>query len=93
MSTHPFIGTQEYFPGIGRIPFEGRGSDNPLEYDSITAWHLDARNAAALLLATRFELHANDVIFVAAQPVSHWSNVVNAITPSLIVSSVNAAAN
>lgn len=70
-----------------------RGSDNPLEYDSITAWHLDARNAAALLLATRFELHANDVIFVAAQPVSHWSNVVNAITPSLIVSSVNAAAN
>jgi len=70
-----------------------RGSDNPLEYDAITAWHLDARNAAALLLATRFELHANDVIFVAAQPVTHWSNVVNAITPSLIVSSVNAATN
>ena len=70
-----------------------RGSDNPLEYDAITAWHLDARNAAALLLATRFELHANDVIFVATQPVSHWGNVVNAITPSLIVSSVNAAAN
>jgi polysaccharide export outer membrane protein len=69
-----------------------RGSDNPLEYDSISAWHLDSRNAAALLLATRFELHANDVIFVAAQPVTHWSNVVNAITPSLLISSVNAAA-
>lgn len=67
-----------------------RGSENPLEYDSITAWHLDGRNAAATILATRFELHANDVIFVAAQPVTHWGNVVNAITPSLIVSTVNA---
>lgn len=70
-----------------------RGSADPLEYEAITAWHLDARNAAAILLATRFELHANDVIFVAAQPVQHWSHVVNAITPSLIVSSVNAASN
>ncbi|PTV97397.1 polysaccharide export outer membrane protein [Rhodobacter aestuarii] len=70
-----------------------RGSSDPMEYESITAWHLDARNAAAMLLATRFELHANDVIFVATQPVRHWGNVVNAITPSLIVSSVNAASN
>nr|WP_223638384.1 polysaccharide biosynthesis/export family protein [Rhodobacter sp. TJ_12] len=70
-----------------------RGSADPMEYESITAWHLDARNAAALLLATRFELHANDVIFVAAQPVRHWGNVVNAITPSLIISSVNAASD
>lgn len=68
-----------------------RGSDNPLEYDSVSAWHLDGRNAAALIIATRFELHANDVIFVAAQPVTHWGNVVNAITPSLIISTVNAA--
>ncbi len=70
-----------------------RGSSDPLEYQSITAWHLDARNAAAMLLATRFELHPNDVVYVAAQPVTHWSNVVNAITPSLLISSVNAATN
>ena len=31
MST-PFIGHREYFPGIGSIPFEGRGSDNPLAF-------------------------------------------------------------
>ena len=70
-----------------------RGSSDPLEYEAITAWHLDARNAASILLATRFELHANDVIFVAAQPVQHWGNVVNAITPSLILSTVNAASD
>ena len=32
MSNQPFIGGKEYFPGIGRIPFEGRGSDNPLAF-------------------------------------------------------------
>ncbi|MFC4728223.1 xylose isomerase [Coralloluteibacterium thermophilus] len=32
MSTQPFIGAKEFFPGIGRIPFEGRGSDNPLAF-------------------------------------------------------------
>jgi xylose isomerase len=26
------IGAREYFPGIGRIPFEGRQSDNPLAF-------------------------------------------------------------
>ena len=26
------LGTTEYFPGIGRIQFEGRDSDNPLAY-------------------------------------------------------------
>lgn len=31
MST-PFTGQREYFPGIGRIPFEGRDSDNPLAF-------------------------------------------------------------
>ncbi|MBS0226459.1 MAG: xylose isomerase [Proteobacteria bacterium] len=27
-----FTGNREYFPGIGRIPFEGGGSDNPLAF-------------------------------------------------------------
>lgn len=30
--TNYFIGEQEYFRGIGRIPFEGRESDNPLAF-------------------------------------------------------------
>lgn len=32
MSSQPFIGAREFFPGIGHIPFEGRGSDNPLAF-------------------------------------------------------------
>jgi xylose isomerase len=30
--TVPFIGQREYFPGIGRIAFEGRDSTNPLAF-------------------------------------------------------------
>jgi len=37
MST-PFIGKREFFPGIGRILFEGAGSDNPLAFK-----HYDAK--------------------------------------------------
>jgi xylose isomerase len=32
MSTKTFIGHTEFFPGIGRIPYEGPGSDNPLAF-------------------------------------------------------------
>ncbi len=34
MSTKTFIGKTEFFPGIGRIPYEGPGSDNPLAFKS-----------------------------------------------------------
>ncbi|WP_295864222.1 xylose isomerase [uncultured Xanthomonas sp.] len=32
MSTSVYIGAKEFFPGIGRIPFEGKASDNPLAF-------------------------------------------------------------
>ena len=32
MPNHYFVGDQEYFPGIGNIPYEGRESDNPLAF-------------------------------------------------------------
>ncbi|MEM1410986.1 MAG: xylose isomerase [Pseudomonadota bacterium] len=32
MNKQPFLGDTEYFPGIGAIPFEGPGSDNPLAF-------------------------------------------------------------
>jgi xylose isomerase len=32
MSSQYFVGEKEFFPGIGRIPFEGRDSDNPLAF-------------------------------------------------------------
>lgn len=68
-----------------------RGSPDPREFGSVTAWQLDARNAANLLLATRFELRPNDVVFVSEQPVTRWNRVVNQITPSIINLTASAA--
>ncbi|PRX37582.1 polysaccharide export outer membrane protein [Meinhardsimonia xiamenensis] len=59
----------------------------------VTAWHLDARNAANLVLATRFELRPNDVIFVAEQPITRWHRVLRQFVPALITSGVSAASN
>ena len=58
----------------------------------INAWHLDARNVANLVLATKFEMRPNDIIFVAEQPITRWSRVIQQITPSLITTAAAAAA-
>lgn len=52
---------------------------------SVTAWHLDALNAANLVLATRFQLRPNDVIFVAEQPVTALDRLVSQLAPSLVL--------
>lgn len=70
-----------------------RGSDDPREFGAITAWQLDGRDATNFLMATRFELRPNDVIFVAEQPVTRWGRVIEQITPSLITTGVAVAAN
>lgn len=90
------------FEGAGGIPLETgnvreiyvlRASPDPREFGAVTAWHLDGRNAANFTLAARFQLRPNDVIFVAEQPVTRWGRVVRQITPSLISTTVGAAAN
>ncbi|MEM9301753.1 MAG: xylose isomerase [Pseudomonadota bacterium] len=37
MSRTVFTGDREYFPGIGQVPFEGSGSDNPLAFKAYDA--------------------------------------------------------
>lgn len=60
-----------------------RGSPDPREFSGVTAWQLDASNAANLLLATRFELRPNDVVFVSEQPVTRWNRTISQIIPTL----------
>lgn len=63
------------------------------ETDRVTAWQLDARNVANLVLATKMELRPNDIIFIAEQPVTRWNRVVQQIVPSLITSGTTLATN
>ena len=61
-----------------------RGSSDPMEFDSVTAWHLNAKNVAHMVLATRFELRPNDVVFVSEKPVTRWNRALSQITPQII---------
>ncbi|MGR3573102.1 polysaccharide biosynthesis/export family protein [Brevirhabdus sp.] len=67
-----------------------RGSPDPADFGAVTAWQLNARNAASNVLATRMELRPNDVIFIAEQPITKWNRVVQQIVPSLITTGVGA---
>lgn len=58
-----------------------------------TAWQLDGRDVTNFLLATRFQLRPDDIIFVAEQPVTRWNRVIQQITPALITTGVAAAGN
>lgn len=56
---------------------------------SVNAWQLNGRNAANLILATRFELRPNDIVFVAEQPITRWDRVVDQLVPSLFSASID----
>ncbi len=62
-----------------------RGDQDPRDFAGLTAYNLDASNAANLLLATRFEIRPNDVIFIAEQPVTRWNRAVSLIVPSFVI--------
>jgi polysaccharide export outer membrane protein len=54
----------------------------------VTAYHLDAKNAINLLLATKMQLRPNDVVFVAEQRVTAWNRVISQILPSFNVANL-----
>lgn len=68
-----------------------RASEDIREFGAVTAWHLDARNAAHLTLAAKFEMRPDDIVFVAENPVTRWDRVISQITPSLITTPIRAA--
>ena len=70
-----------------------RASADPREFGAVTAWQLDGRNAINFLLATKFMLRPDDIIFVAEQPVTRWGRIIQQITPALINTGVSAARN
>ena len=65
-----------------------RASNDVREFGAVTAWNLDVRNAAHLIMAAKFELRPADIVFIAENPVTRWDRVVSQITPSLITTPV-----
>ena len=65
-----------------------RTSPDPARRGALTAYHLDAENAANLAVATMFEIRPNDIVFVAEQPVTSWNRVLSQMLPTLILNTV-----
>lgn len=61
-----------------------RASSDPEEFGAVTAWHLDARNAINITLATRMEMRPNDVIFIEEQPITKWGRALQQMFPSIL---------
>ncbi|MFT6774711.1 MAG: polysaccharide export outer membrane protein [Paracoccaceae bacterium] len=68
-----------------------RRATRPEEMGGVTAYHLNAKNAAALTEATVFELRPNDVVFVAEQPVTSWNRALSQLTPQFFLQAVSSA--
>jgi polysaccharide export outer membrane protein len=63
-----------------------RGSDS----DDPQIFHLDAEFATGMLLAERFDMRAQDVVFVDTAGISQWNRVITQLLPSLtVVGTVN----
>lgn len=58
-----------------------RGTDK----DQPQIYHLDAQYATGLLLAERFDLQAQDVVFVDTAGISQWNRVISQLLPSISV--------
>ena len=58
-----------------------RGSDR----DKPEIFHLDARFASGMLLAERFDMKAQDVVFVDTAGISQWNRVITQLLPSISV--------
>lgn len=51
---------------------------------NVTAYHLNAKNAVNLVLATQMQMRPNDVVFVEEQPITKWSRALQQLFPVLI---------
>jgi len=68
-----------------------RAATDPAAFGAVTAWHLDARSAAALTLAPRFQMRPDDIVFIEEQPVTRWSRAMQQTIPSFITMAASAA--
>jgi polysaccharide export outer membrane protein len=78
-------GIRMMFADYGQI-YVLRAQTDPQRAGSLTAYHLDAENVANLAVATQFQIHANDIVFVAPQLVTSWNRVFSQLAPQFLLS-------
>ena len=86
-------GTLSLSAALGEVGGVRQSSANPgaifvvrnADSDDPQIFHLDAGFATGMLLAERFEMQAQDVVFVDAAGVSQWNRVISQLLPSISV--------
>ena len=58
-----------------------RGAQN-LDAQPAKVFHLQAGSAAAMALATRFDVQPQDVVFVGPANITRWNRVISQLLPS-----------
>jgi polysaccharide export outer membrane protein len=58
-----------------------RGAQN-LDAEPAKVFHLQAGSAAAMALATRFDVQPQDVVFVGPANITRWNRVISQLLPS-----------
>jgi polysaccharide export outer membrane protein len=92
-SVEIFNGYLTLAAAIGEVGGVNQSSANPSAIyvirgsnkDEPEIFHLDAQYATGMLLAERFEMQAQDVIFVDTAGISQWNRVITQLLPSISV--------
>ncbi|QJD58686.1 capsular biosynthesis protein [Pseudomonas sp. gcc21] len=65
----------------GREVYVIRGVEN-IETEKATVFQLDAKSPASFILAERFEMQPQDVVFVGAAGITRWNRFISQLFPS-----------
>ena len=68
-----------------------RGADN-LETEPAKVFQLDAKSPTAFAIASRFELHPQDVVYVGPAEVTRWNRLISQLVPSASILGTGASA-
>ena len=67
-----------------------RSGDPNWGVGGVTAYHLNARNVANMVFATRMEMRPNDIVFIEEQPITKWNRALQQAFPMLLGAAQNA---
>ncbi|PRB75450.1 capsular biosynthesis protein [Pseudomonas sp. MYb185] len=78
------VGGPSPLSSSGKEIYVIRGIDN-LETEKATVFQLNAQSPSAFILANRFEMQPQDVVFVGAAGITRWNRVISQLLPTATI--------